>query len=59
VLDLERRGLLDDTLVLWGGEFGRTPFIQGSLDDRPRWGRDHHPYAFTDVHGQVMRPILA
>ncbi len=47
VLDLERRGLLDDTLVVWGGEFGRTPFIQGSLEDRVRWGRDHHPYAFT------------
>jgi hypothetical protein len=47
VLDLERRGLLDDTLVVWGGEFGRTPFIQGNFDDRVRWGRDHHPYAFT------------
>lgn len=47
VLDLAQRGLLEDTLVVWGGEFGRTPFIQGNLDDRPRWGRDHHPYAFT------------
>ena len=47
VRDLKRRGLLDDTLVIWGGEFGRTPFIQGNIDDRPRWGRDHHPYAFT------------
>jgi hypothetical protein len=47
IKDLKRRGLLDDTLVIWGGEFGRTPFIQGSLDDRKRWGRDHHPYAFT------------
>ncbi len=47
VKDLKARGLLDDTLVIWGGEFGRTPFIQGSLDDRKRWGRDHHPYAFT------------
>ena len=47
VTDLKQRGLLDDTLVIWGGEFGRTPFIQGKLDDRPRWGRDHHPYAFT------------
>ncbi|HUF63651.1 MAG TPA: DUF1501 domain-containing protein [Verrucomicrobiales bacterium] len=47
VMDLKQRGLLDDTLVIWGGEFGRTPFIQGNLDDRPRWGRDHHPYAFT------------
>jgi hypothetical protein len=47
VKDLKQRGLLDDTLVIWGGEFGRTPFIQGNLADRPRWGRDHHPYAFT------------
>ncbi len=47
VIDLKQRGLLDDTLVIWGGEFGRTPFIQGSLEDRVRWGRDHHPYAFT------------
>jgi hypothetical protein len=47
VKDLKQRGLLDDTLVIWGGEFGRTPFIQGNITDRPRWGRDHHPYAFT------------
>ncbi len=47
VLDLKRRGLLDDTLVIWGGEFGRTPFIQGEINNRPKWGRDHHPYAFT------------
>ncbi|MCA9247844.1 MAG: DUF1501 domain-containing protein [Planctomycetales bacterium] len=47
VLDLERRGLLDETLVVWGGEFGRTPFIQGDINNRPRWGRDHHPYTFT------------
>jgi hypothetical protein len=47
IADLKRRGLLDDTLVIWGGEFGRTPFLQGNLADRARWGRDHHPYAFT------------
>ncbi|MFM8734556.1 MAG: DUF1501 domain-containing protein [Pirellulales bacterium] len=47
VQDLKRRGLLDDTLVIWGGEFGRTPFLQGNINDRPKWGRDHHPYAFT------------
>jgi len=47
VTDLKRRGLLEDTLVIWGGEFGRTPFIQGDIKNRPRWGRDHHPYAFT------------
>ena len=47
VRDLKQRGMLDDTLVIWGGEFGRTPFIQGDINNRPRWGRDHHPYAFT------------
>ena len=47
VRDLEERGLLDETLVIWGGEFGRTPFLQGDINNRPRWGRDHHPYAFT------------
>ncbi len=47
IRDLKMRGLLDDTLVIWGGEFGRTPFIQGDINNRPRWGRDHHPYAFT------------
>lgn len=47
VRDLEQRGLLDDTLVIWGGEFGRTPFIQGDINNRAGWGRDHHPYAFT------------
>ena len=47
VQDLKRRGLLEDTLVIWGGEFGRTPFLQGNINDRPKWGRDHHPYAFS------------
>ena len=47
VQDLKQRGLLDDTLVIWGGEFGRTPFLHGNIDDRPKWGRDHHPYAFS------------
>jgi hypothetical protein len=46
VFDLEQRGLLDDTLVVWGGEFGRTVYCQGTLthDD---YGRDHHPRCFT------------
>ena len=46
VLDLKQRGLLDDTLVVWGGEFGRTVYCQGRLtaDD---YGRDHHPRCFT------------
>jgi hypothetical protein len=43
VKDLKQRGLLDDTIVIWGGEFGRTPMVQGGGDD----GRDHHPNAFT------------
>lgn len=47
VKDLEQRGLLEDTLVIWGGEFGRTPFIQGPIKETASWGRDHHPYAFT------------
>jgi hypothetical protein len=47
VKDLKQRGLLDDTLVIWGGEFGRTPFLQGEFEDKSRWGRDHHPYGFT------------
>ena len=47
IADLKQRGLLEDTLVIWGGEFGRTPFIQGDFRNRRQWGRDHHPYAFT------------
>jgi hypothetical protein len=43
IKDLKQRGLLKDTLVVWGGEFGRTPMVQGGGDD----GRDHHPNAFT------------
>jgi hypothetical protein len=46
VLDLERRGLLDDTLVVWGGEFGRTNYSQGNLSATD-YGRDHHPRCFT------------
>jgi hypothetical protein len=42
--DLKQRGLLEDTLVVWGGEFGRTPVAQVS---GKTWGRDHHPHAFT------------
>jgi hypothetical protein len=47
IKDLKQRGLLDDTLVIWGGEFGRTPFLQGDIKDTKQWGRDHHPYGFT------------
>ena len=42
IKDLKQRGMLEDTLVIWGGEFGRTPMVQGGND-----GRDHHPNAFT------------
>ncbi len=45
VTDLKQRGLLDDTLVIWGGEFGRTVYSQGSLQDD--YGRDHHGRCFT------------
>jgi len=44
--DLKQRGLLDDTLVVWGGEFGRTIYCQGKLT-RDNYGRDHHPKCFT------------
>jgi len=42
IKDLKQRGMLEDTLVIWGGEFGRTPMVQGGDD-----GRDHHPNCFT------------
>src|SRR6056297_119838 len=48
--DLEQRGLLDDTLVVWGGEFGRTPMMQNNVRSELKAGyvgRDHHPYAFS------------
>ncbi len=46
VMDLKQRGLLDDTLVIWGGEFGRTAYCQGKLT-AGNYGRDHHPKCFT------------
>jgi hypothetical protein len=46
ILDLKQRGLLDDTLVIWGGEFGRGAYSQGKLT-RDDYGRDHHPRSFT------------
>ncbi len=52
IKDLKQRGLLDETLVIWGGEFGRTPMVQGGND-----GRDHHPNAFTMwLAGGGIRP---
>jgi hypothetical protein len=47
VKDLKQRGMLDDTLVIWGGEFGRTPMVQGGDD-----GRDHHPNAAASRRGK-------
>ena len=44
--DLKRRGMLDDTLVIWGGEFGRTVYSQGTLKP-DNYGRDHHPRCFS------------
>ena len=46
VTDLKRRGLLDETLVIWGGEFGRTNYSQGKLT-KDNYGRDHHPRSFS------------
>jgi hypothetical protein len=54
VTDLKQRGLLQETIVLWGGEFGRTPMVQSTVD-----GRDHHPNAFTMlVAGGGFKPGL-
>ena len=50
VKDLKQRGLLDDTLVIWGGEFGRTPMVQGGDD-----GRDHHPNCLHGLDGRRRR----
>jgi hypothetical protein len=47
IRDLKARGLLDETLVIWGGEFGRSPFREGRTAATPNVGRDHHPFAFT------------
>ena len=46
VMDLKQRGMLDDTLVVWGGEFGRTNYSQGTLTET-NYGRDHHPRCFS------------
>ena len=54
IKDLKQRGMLEDTLVIWGGEFGRTPMVQGGND-----GRDHHPNAFTMwLAGGGLKPGL-
>lgn len=46
IKDLKQRGMLDDTLVVWGGEFGRTPMVEASVSLGRSMGRDHHPQAF-------------
>jgi len=57
VKDLKRRGLLEDTLVVWGGEFGRTPMVEASAALGRSMGRDHHPQAFTMwMAGGGIRP---
>lgn len=59
VKDLKQRGLLDETIVVWGGEFGRTPMNEGR-GGSPYLGRDHHPRAFTMwIAGGGIKPGLA
>ena len=63
IADLKQRGLLDSTLIVWGGEFGRTPMMQNNKRDElveGFIGRDHHPYAFTMwMAGGGIRPGMA
>src|SRR5579863_4380217 len=57
VKDLKQRGLLEDTLVIWGGEFGRTPMVETNETAGRKMGRDHHPQAFTMwVAGGGVKP---
>ena len=59
IKDLKQRGLLDDTLVIWGGEFGRTPMVETNEAAGRNMGRDHHPQAFTMwFAGGGVRPGL-
>jgi hypothetical protein len=59
VNDLKRRGLLEETLVIWGGEFGRTNYCQGKLT-KDDFGRDHHPRCFTIwMAGGGVRPGIS
>ena len=46
IADLKQRGMLDETLIIWGGEFGRTVYAQGGLNMK-KYGRDHHPRCFS------------
>src|SRR5207245_11498383 len=48
IKDLKQRGLLDSTLVVWGGEFGRTPMVENRVTSDPEnAGRDHHPFGYS------------
>ncbi|MBI3822814.1 MAG: DUF1501 domain-containing protein [Planctomycetes bacterium] len=59
IKDLKARGLLDDTLVIWGGEFGRTVYCQGTLT-HDNYGRDHHPRCFTfGLAGGGIKPGMS
>lgn len=59
IRDLRQRGLLDETLVVWGGEFGRTVFSQGNLTEK-QYGRDHHPRCFSAwLAGGGIRPGIS
>lgn len=60
IKDLKQRGMLDDTLVIWGGEFGRTPMVEASAALGRSNGRDHHPQAFTMwLAGGGIKPGLS
>lgn len=59
VMDLKQRGLLDETLVIWGGEFGRTNYCQGDMSNN-NYGRDHHPRCYTIwMAGGGVKPGIA
>jgi hypothetical protein len=59
VQDLKNRGLLDETLVIWGGEFGRTPMVETNPALNRKLGRDHHPQAFTMwLAGGGIKPAI-
>ncbi|MEQ1747813.1 MAG: DUF1501 domain-containing protein [Prosthecobacter sp.] len=63
IIDLEQRGLLDDTLIVWGGEFGRTPMMQNNVRSEIKKGfvgRDHHPFGYTMwMAGGGIKPGLS
>jgi hypothetical protein len=59
IMDLKQRGLLDETLVIWGGEFGRTNYCQGTLT-KDNYGRDHHPRCYSIwMAGGGIKPGLS